>query len=79
MSLILTIIAVVVVAAIAFKLASLVFAAVGLGKIVAVAMSLSRNGSIGWAVLHFFCGWLYVIWWCCTGGPENTVSKKIAA
>lgn len=35
----------------------------GLGGIVAVVLSWIANHSVGWAILHFFCSWLYVIYW----------------
>lgn len=34
---------------------------IGLGAVIAVAMSWSANHSIGWAIVHGFFGWLYVI------------------
>ena len=34
---------------------------VGLGSVIAVVASWSRNKSISWAILHGFFGWLYVI------------------
>lgn len=62
---------VIAIAVVAMKFVSIIFGAIGLGKIVAVAMSLSRNGSLGWAVVHFFCGWFYVLYWLFTGGPDK--------
>jgi hypothetical protein len=35
---------------------------VGLGTIIAVVISWSRNKSILWAIVHGFLGWLYVIY-----------------
>ncbi len=35
---------------------------VGLGTIIAVVISWSRNKSILWAILHGIFGWLYVIY-----------------
>ncbi len=35
---------------------------IGLGTIIAVVVSWSRNKSILWAILHGFLGWLYVIY-----------------
>jgi hypothetical protein len=35
---------------------------VGLGSIVAVVVSWSRNKSILWAIVHGILGWLYVIY-----------------
>jgi hypothetical protein len=37
-------------------------APVGLGTIVAVVVSWSRNKSILWAIIHGILGWLYVIY-----------------
>ncbi|MEO9210087.1 MAG: hypothetical protein ABI208_03265 [Ginsengibacter sp.] len=35
---------------------------IGLGTIIAVVVSWSRNHSILWAIIHGFLGWLYVIY-----------------
>lgn len=35
---------------------------VGLGTIIAVVISWSRNKSIVWAIIHGLLGWLYVIY-----------------
>jgi hypothetical protein len=35
---------------------------VGLGTIIAVVVSWSRNKSILWAIIHGILGWLYVIY-----------------
>lgn len=35
---------------------------IGLGPILAVLFSWFVNGSIGWAIVHFFLGWIYVVW-----------------
>jgi hypothetical protein len=35
---------------------------IGLGTIIAVVVSWSRNKSILWAIVHGFLGWLYVIY-----------------
>jgi hypothetical protein len=35
---------------------------IGLGTIVAVVISWSRNKSILWAIIHGILGWLYVIY-----------------
>ena len=37
-------------------------APIGLGTIIAVVISWSRNKSILWAIIHGFLGWLYVIY-----------------
>lgn len=36
---------------------------VGLGTVIAVAISWSRNNSILWAIIHGILGWLYVIYY----------------
>ncbi len=36
---------------------------VGLGTIIAVVISWSRNESVFWAILHGILGWLYVIYY----------------
>jgi hypothetical protein len=33
------------------------------GSILAVVMSWIVNHSVVWAILHFFCSWIYVIYW----------------
>jgi hypothetical protein len=35
---------------------------IGLGTIIAVVVSWSRNKSILWAIIHGLFGWLYVIY-----------------
>jgi len=35
---------------------------VGLGAVIAVVTSWSRNRSILWAIFHGICGWLYVVY-----------------
>ena len=39
-----------------------VYPGVGLGTIIAVVISWSRNKSILWAIIHGILGWLYVIY-----------------
>lgn len=39
-----------------------VYPGVGLGTIIAVVVSWSRNKSILWAIIHGLFGWLYVIY-----------------
>lgn len=39
-----------------------VFPGIGLGTIIAVVVSWSRNKSILWAIIHGLLGWLYVIY-----------------
>jgi hypothetical protein len=38
------------------------FPGVGLGTIIAVVISWTRNKSILWAIIHGILGWLYVIY-----------------
>jgi len=35
---------------------------IGLGTIIAVVVSWSRNKSVLWAIIHGLLGWLYVIY-----------------
>lgn len=37
-----------------------------LGGIVAAILSWTTWHSIGWAIVHMLCGWLYVIYWAFT-------------
>ena len=39
-----------------------IFPGIGLGTIIAVVVSWSRNHSILWAIIHGILGWLYVIY-----------------
>ncbi len=39
-----------------------IYPGVGLGTIIAVVISWSRNKSILWAIIHGILGWLYVIY-----------------
>lgn len=39
-----------------------VFPGIGLGTVIAVVVSWSRNKSILWAIIHGLLGWLYVIY-----------------
>lgn len=34
-----------------------------IGGILAIICSWSVNHSVGWAILHLFCSWFYVIYW----------------
>ncbi len=36
------------------------------GCVVAVALSYAINKSIFFAILHMFCGWVYVLYWLFT-------------
>ena len=33
------------------------------GCIIASILSWIVNKSIGWAIVHFFCSWFYVVYW----------------
>jgi len=33
------------------------------GTVLATVLSYSVNQSVWWAILHFFCSWLYVVYW----------------
>lgn len=39
-----------------------VYPGIGLGTVIAVVVSWSRNKSILWAIIHGLLGWLYVIY-----------------
>lgn len=34
-----------------------------LGGLFAVILSWIVNHSVGWCILHFFCSWIYVVYW----------------
>lgn len=36
---------------------------ISLGSILAVILSWGLNHSVLWAIVHFFCGWLYVFYY----------------
>lgn len=35
------------------------------GSILSTVLSYAVNASAGWAIVHFFCSWVYVIYWVC--------------
>ncbi len=35
---------------------------IGFGSVVAVILSVALNHSLGWALLHFLMGWIYVLY-----------------
>ena len=39
---------------------------IGLGSVIAIIASWSRNQSVLWAILHAFLGWIYVIYFVIT-------------
>ena len=46
---------------------------IGLGSVIAVVTSWSRNESILWAILHGVLGWLYVIYFAITRDKQNLI------
>lgn len=34
-----------------------------IGAVLAMGFSYHTNHSVGWAILHFLCGWFYDIYW----------------
>lgn len=34
-----------------------------LGAVVAFTLSWITNHSLGWAIFHLFCSWIYVVYW----------------
>jgi len=34
-----------------------------LGNVIACVLSWIVNHSVGYAIIHFFLSWIYVIWW----------------
>ncbi|HQY12890.1 MAG TPA: hypothetical protein PK133_11780 [Ferruginibacter sp.] len=48
-----------------------VYPGVGLGTIIAVVISWSRNKSVLWAIVHGFFGWLYVIYALIVGTKKD--------
>ena len=44
---------------------------IGLGTIIAVVMSWTRNKSVLWAIIHAFFGWFYVIYALIVGKKNN--------
>lgn len=45
---------------------SVVGPSIGVGSILAIVLSWTRNQSILWAILHAFFGWLYVVYYAFT-------------
>jgi len=48
-----------------------IYTGIGLGTLLAVLASWSRNHSILWAIIHSFFGWGYVIFFLITGGSRK--------
>jgi protein-S-isoprenylcysteine O-methyltransferase Ste14 len=46
---------------------------VGLGSVIAVVASWSRNQSILWAILHGIFGWFYVIYYAITREQKSNL------
>ena len=36
---------------------------IGIGSVIAVLLSWTTWHSVGWAIIHFLFGWLYVFYW----------------
>ena len=49
---------------------------VGLGAVIAVVVSWSRNRSILWAIVHGICSWLYVIYFALTEGQAGEPARS---
>lgn len=49
-----------------YNSSSAIRSGVGLGSVIAVVVSWSRNKSILWAILHGILSWLYVIYFAVT-------------
>jgi hypothetical protein len=47
------------------------------GWILAVIISWALNHSTGWAIFHFFCGWLYVLYAVIARGSEIIPAVKL--
>jgi hypothetical protein len=48
----------------------------GIGTVLAAALSYLKWHSFGWAFLHFFCGWFYVIYYLATYGVPHIPGAK---
>lgn len=46
---------------------------VGLGAVIAVVTSWSRNRSVLWAIFHGVCSWIYVIYFVLTRDNKNLI------
>ena len=49
---------------------------VGLGTVIAVVISWSRNRSILWAIFHSICSWFYVIYYALTRRRDDGVEPR---
>ena len=49
---------------------------VGLGTVIAVVISWSRNRSILWAIFHGICSWFYVIYYAFTRRRDDEVEPR---
>jgi len=47
------------------------------GSVIAIIISWALNHSVLWAILHFFCGWLYVIYAVLARGSEIIPAFKV--
>ena len=48
---------------------------VGFGSALAIAISYTNNHSILWAIIHGILGWLYVIYFRCSGNLEASAGR----
>ncbi len=48
----------------------LIKTSISFGTILATTISWSLNKSLFWAIIHGFCGWLYIIYYA-IGNPNN--------
>lgn len=54
------------IASLAINTSTSIGGGLGLGAVIAVIASWSRNQSILWAIIHAFFGWFYVIYYVLT-------------
>jgi len=47
------------------------------GSLIAVIFSWALNHSVGWAIFHFFCGWLYVLYAALARSAEIIPALKV--
>lgn len=45
-------------------------AGISVGAIIAAVLSAALNHSFWWGLLHFFCGWFYVLYALCARSRE---------
>ena len=47
------------------------------GGVLSAILSWALNGSMGWAIFHFFCSWIYLIYAAVVRSKEIIPSIKI--